>query len=115
MYEPWDQDPREKWWARIQHATVAPFDRADVEAVKRVLLDTGMVRQPNLIPGETSIVVWVAVKADSVEEAAVTASRVIEVAHREAGHGLTVRRLRRSAMSYRTRRATHETGDDGAL
>jgi len=100
MFRPWDQDPRARWWARVQDATTAPLERADEDAVLKVLADTGLVRQPRLIARDGSVIVWVVVRADSALEAAAVASRIADVAHRQAGHGLTLRRIRRSAKPY---------------
>jgi hypothetical protein len=52
--------------------------------------------------------VYLLVKADSAEEAALVASRVVAAAHREAGHGLLGRRLRRTAVPYRAGRPQPE-------
>jgi hypothetical protein len=87
MFRPWDQDPRAKWWAWVQHTTGAPLEPADEDAVLKVLTDTGLVRQPGVITREGSVIVRIVLRADSAVEAAVVASRIADVAHREAGTG----------------------------
>ena len=101
MFRPWDEDPRPRWWARVQHETVAPLDNGDVQSVAAVLRATGMVRQILLRHDEASVTAWLLVKARSAHEAASAAQRIVEVAHHEAGHGLLGAPLGRWAVRQR--------------
>lgn len=94
----------------MQHEIVGPFERADLDAVTKVLHHTGLVRQPTLVSRPDSVILWMVVRAESAKEAAHAAERIADVAHREAGHELTLGRTRCSAVPHRQQRP----GDDQA-
>jgi hypothetical protein len=103
MFRPWRQDDRPAWWTRVVHEVAGSLDDADRDAVKKQAADTGLARHV-LVTEDTAagtVSTYLLVKADSAEEAAHVATRVAEAAHREAGHGLLRRRVRRTAAGHR--------------
>jgi len=106
IWRPWRQDERPVWWAWVQHEVAAPLDETDRDAVRKQAHDTGLARHVLLTEAGGTVSAYLLVKADSAEEAAHVASRVVEAAHREAGHGLLGRRLRRAAARHRVGPAT---------
>lgn len=104
MFRPWRQDDRPAWWVRVVHEALGPLDETDREAVKKQAADTGLARHA-LVTEDVeagTVSTYLLVKADSAEEAALVGLRVAEAAHREAGHGLLGRRVRRTAVPYRS-------------
>ncbi len=104
IWRPWRQDERPVWWAWVQHEVAAPLDETDLDAVRKQAHDTGLTRHVLLTEAGGTVSAYLLVKADSAEEAAHVALRVVEAAHREAGHGLLGRSLRRSALPQRAGR-----------
>ena len=103
IFRPWRQDERPAWWARVVHEVHGPLDETDRDAIKKQAGDTGLARWVLVTEDKGSVSVYLLVKADSAEEAALVATRVVEAAHREAGHGVLGRRLQRSAAPHRNR------------
>ncbi len=103
MFRPWRQDDRPTWWTGVVHEVAGPLDDANRDAVRKQAADTGLARHVLLTEDTAAgtVTTYLLVKADSAEEAARVASRVAEAAHREAGHDLLGRRLRRTAASHR--------------
>lgn len=108
MFRPWRQDERPAWWARVQHEVDGPLDQTEIDAVKKEALDTGLARWIIVTEDEGSVSAYLLVKADRADEAALVAARIAEAAHREAGHGLLGRRVRRTAVPYRSGRPRFE-------
>jgi len=103
MFRPWRQDDRPSWWAGVVHQVAGPLDETDRDAVRKQATDTGLA-QHVVVTEDTAagtVTTLMLVKADSAEEAAHVATRVASAAHREAGHGLLLRRIRRSAAPHR--------------
>jgi len=101
MFRPWRQDDRPAWWATVEHAVIAPLYDSDRDAVKKQALETGLARSALVTQDYESVAVYLLVKADNAEEAAHAAGRIVEAAHREAGHGLLLRRVRVAARAHR--------------
>jgi len=101
MFRPWRQDERPAWWTRVVHALAGPLADSDHDAIRKQAGDTGLARWVLVGEDAGTVSVHLLVKADSAEEAAHVATRVVEAAHREAGHGLLGRRLRRTAVRHR--------------
>ena len=97
MFRPWRQDDRPAWWATVEHEVSAALCDLERDAVKKQALATGLARHALVTQVEGRVSVYVLVKADSAEEATHAAGRIVEAAHREAGHGLLVRRMRLAA------------------
>lgn len=114
MFRPWRQDDRPAWWTRIVHEVLEPLDDTDRDAVKKQAHDTGLARwvlvTEDLAAGTVSV--YLLVKADSAEEAALVATRIAKAGHREAGHGRLGRRVRGAARPHRTP-PTPPDGDGG--
>ncbi len=102
MFRPWRQDDRPAWWATVEHAVTAPLFDSDRDAVKKQALDTGLACSALVTQDDQRVIVYLLVKADTAEEAAHAAGRIVEAAHREAGHGLLLRRVRVAARAYRS-------------
>jgi hypothetical protein len=103
MFRPWRQDERPTWWARVVHEAAGPLDDADREAVRKQAHETGLAQHVVVTEDAAAgtVTTSMLVKADGAEEAAHVAARVALAAHREAGHGLLGRRLRRTAIRHR--------------
>jgi len=103
MFRPWRQDDRPTWWARVVHEVSGPLEETDRDAVRKQATETGLAQHVVVTEdaGAGTVTTLMLVKADSAEEAAHVASRVASAAHREAGHALLLRRVRRSAVPHR--------------
>jgi hypothetical protein len=106
VFRPWRQDDRPTWWARVHHELLAPLDARTRRAVERQAGATGLTPQALVTGGGGSITVTLLVKAETAEEAARAATRIVEAAHREAGHGLLGRRLPGTALRHQPGRPT---------
>jgi hypothetical protein len=84
----------------VEHDLTGPLDADDLAVVRAALLRTGLTREPVLVTADVTAVVWLLVHADDERDAAQAACRIVEVAHRDAGHGRLGVRLRRTAMPY---------------
>jgi hypothetical protein len=101
IFRPWRQDARATWWARVQHAVEQPLDQEHRDAVQRQARATGLVHSVLVTQDDVSVSVYLLVKADTAEEAALVGTRVAEAAHREAGHHLLGARISRTARPHR--------------